>query len=107
MKLRLLAVIVTLLALTYAPPGTSADEQGEGGPATKDQDAAISAPSKSMASVEPADPDKVKHEGGKTDVDAVGNRNVGCKTGMGNWYSVERRDSHGQAVCPAGGVERK
>ena len=47
MKLRLLAVIVTWLALTYAPPGVSAEEQGEGGPATKDQDAATSAPSKS------------------------------------------------------------
>jgi len=96
MKLRLLAVIVTLLALSYAPPGTLAEEQGEGGPATKDQDAATSAPSKSMASVEPADPAQVKHEGGKTDVDAVGHRNVGCKTGMGNWYGVEKQIAMGK-----------
>ena len=108
MKLRLLAVIVTLLALTYAPPGTLAEEQGEGGPATKDQDAATSAPSKTHApSVEPADPDKVKHEGGKTDVDAVGNRNVGCKTGMGNWYGVEKQIAMGKQYAQQVEVERK
>ncbi len=27
----------------------------------------------------------------KTDVDAVGNRNVGCGRGVGNWYTVEGR----------------
>jgi len=46
--------------------------------------------------VNPADPDKVKHEGGKEDVDAVGNRNVGCKTGMGNWYGVEKQIAMGK-----------
>ena len=44
----------------------------------------------------PADPDKVKHDGGKEDVDAVGNRNVGCKTGMGNWYGVEKQIAMGK-----------
>ena len=43
-----------------------------------------------------ADPDKVKHDGGKEDVDAVGNRNVGCKTGMGNWYGVEKQIAMGK-----------
>ena len=51
---------------------------------------------RAVASVEPADPDKVKHDGGKTDVDAVGNRNVGCKTGMGNWYGVEKQIAMGK-----------
>src|SRR6185295_2776366 len=46
--------------------------------------------------VNPADPDKVKHEGGKGDVDAIGNRNVGCKTGMGNWYGVEKQIAMGK-----------
>ena len=45
---------------------------------------------------EAADPEKVKHEGGKTDVDAVGNRNVGCNRGMGNWYSVEKQIAMGK-----------
>jgi predicted Zn-dependent protease len=44
--------------------------------------------SNQSAPVEPADPDKVKHNGGKNDVDAVGNRKIGAR-GMGNWYSIE------------------
>jgi predicted Zn-dependent protease len=95
MKLRLLAVTAALLALACAIPFGLAEDQG--GAATKDQDAAASTPSKPAAtSVEPADPDKVRHEGGKTDVDAVGNRNVGCKTGMGNWYGVEKQIAMGK-----------
>ena len=95
MKLRLLAVTAALLALAYAIPVGFAEDQG--GTATNDQDAAASTPSKPAAtSVEPADPDKVKHEGGKTDADAVGNRNVGCKTGMGNWYGVEKQIAMGK-----------
>ncbi len=39
--------------------------------------------------VQPADPDKVKHDGSKDDVDAIGNRNMGGK-GLGNWYSLEK-----------------
>src|SRR5579862_8498234 len=32
---------------------------------------------------------KGKHDGGKDDVDAIGNRNIGGK-GLGNWYSLEK-----------------
>jgi len=52
-----------------------------------------------QTTVQEADPDKVKHNGGKQDVEAVGNRNVGCKTGMGNWYGVEKQIAHGQAYA--------
>jgi beta-barrel assembly-enhancing protease len=94
MKLRSVAVTAALLALAYATPLGFAQDQG--GTATKDQEAATSIASKPTApSVEP-DPDKVKHEGGKTDVDAVGNRNVGCKTGMGNWFGVEKQIAMGK-----------
>jgi beta-barrel assembly-enhancing protease len=34
------------------------------------------------------DPSKVKHDGGKSDVDAIGNRKMGAR-GLGNWYSLE------------------
>jgi beta-barrel assembly-enhancing protease len=40
------------------------------------------------APVQPADPNKVKHDGGKADVDAIGNRKIGGR-GLGNWYSLE------------------
>src|SRR5882672_3938809 len=47
-------------------------------------------PQASAPAVETADPDEVKHSGDKTDVDAIGERNVRCKTGVGNWYGVDR-----------------
>jgi predicted Zn-dependent protease len=49
--------------------------------------------------VNPADPDKVKHDGGRTDVDAIGNRNVGCARGLGNWYSVEKQIAMGKSYA--------
>jgi predicted Zn-dependent protease len=42
------------------------------------------------------DDSQIKHDGGKTDVDAVGNRNVGCGRGVGNWYSVEKQVAMGR-----------
>jgi len=34
------------------------------------------------------DPDRVKHNGGEDDVDAIGNRKIGSR-GFGNWYSLD------------------
>jgi predicted Zn-dependent protease len=93
MKLRLLALSVVLVTLSYAAPRSwAAEDQGSSTPAASDSAPKSSAP----APVNPADPDKVKHDGGKEDVDAVGNRNVGCKTGMGNWYGVEKQIAMGK-----------
>jgi len=38
--------------------------------------------------IQEPDDSKVKHDGSKNDVDAIGNRKVGGR-GMGNWYSLE------------------
>jgi beta-barrel assembly-enhancing protease len=38
--------------------------------------------------VQEPDDSKVKHNGGKSDVDAIGNRKMGNR-GLGNWYSIE------------------
>jgi beta-barrel assembly-enhancing protease len=35
-----------------------------------------------------ADPNQVKHTGGRDDVDAIGNRKIGAR-GLGDWYSLE------------------
>jgi predicted Zn-dependent protease len=92
MKLRLLALSAVLLTLSYAAPrGWAQDKDGATTP-TSDTAAKSTAPTPVTA----ADPDKVKHEGGKGDVDAIGNRNVGCKTGMGNWYGVEKQIAMGK-----------
>ena len=115
MKLRLLALSALLLTLSYATPRVVAQAQSTAAP--KDQSASDSADESSAPTTTPpatastpaastapapvtgADPDKVKHEGGKTDVDAVGNRNVGCKTGLGNWYGVEKQIAMGKSYA--------
>jgi predicted Zn-dependent protease len=48
--------------------------------------------------VQPADPSKVKHDGGKDDVDAIGNRKIGGR-GLGNWYSVESEIRMGKSYA--------
>ncbi len=54
------------------------------------------APKQNPASLPTKEDDQIKHDGGKNDVDAVGNRNVGCGRGVGNWYSVERQVAMGR-----------
>lgn len=36
------------------------------------------------------------HNGGLKDISAIGNRNVGCSKGLGNWYSVEKQIAMGK-----------
>jgi predicted Zn-dependent protease len=64
-------------------------------PASADDDTA----KKNDKPVQLADPEKVKHDGGKEDVDAIGNRNVGCKQGLGNWYSIEKQVAMGRGYA--------
>ncbi len=59
------------------------------------------APKQAPAALPTQDDSDIKHNGGKTDVDAVGNRNVGCGRGVGNWYTVEGQVATRQAVRPA------
>src|SRR5438046_43143 len=97
MKLRLLAITVALLAFSYGAARSYSQDQGSCG--ASDQNAAAAQTDKTpvtQTSVQEADPEKVKHNGGKQDVEAVGNRNVYCKTGMGNWYGVEKQIAMGK-----------
>jgi beta-barrel assembly-enhancing protease len=45
---------------------------------------------------ESKEPAKAKHDGKINDLDAIGNRNVGCDRGVGNWYSVEGQINMGR-----------
>jgi len=61
----------------------------EGGTAqAPDSDAKTQDSKQGPPLAEPANPNKVKHDGGKNDVDAIGNRKMGGR-GLGNWYSIE------------------
>jgi predicted Zn-dependent protease len=92
MKLRLLLLTASLAVFSYATPWTFSQDQGDAKPS--DQSASDSAAQADQSTpappptVQPADPSKVKHDGGKSDVDAIGNRKMGGR-GMGNWYSIE------------------
>jgi beta-barrel assembly-enhancing protease len=100
MKYRTLILVGTLLAVSYAAPSSFSQDKGGTPPAdptpasgTAQTDQTTPPPT---PAIQAADPDKVKHDGGKSDVDAVGNRNVGCKTGVGNWYGVEKQIAMGK-----------
>jgi beta-barrel assembly-enhancing protease len=105
MKFRLFLLAAALVSFSYATPWSFSQDQGGAaspdksadGSAASDQTSASTTPSK--PAVQPADPDKVKHDGGKQDVDAVGNRNVGCGRGLGNWYSVEKQVAMGRGYA--------
>jgi beta-barrel assembly-enhancing protease len=66
---------------TPPPPADSSASSGDAAPAEPP--------------IQEPDDSKVKHDGSKKDVDAIGNRKVGGR-GMGNWYSLETEIKMGQ-----------
>ena len=95
MKLRFFVITAVLLSFSYAAPWSFSQDQGSPSPGasgtstqTDKTPAQTDKTAATTPTVSPADPDKVKHDGGKNDVDAIGNRKMGGR-GMGNWYSIE------------------
>ena len=91
MKFRLIALTAAFLTVLYLAPACFA---GDSGSASKPSTA--SAPA-TPAPVEPS-ATKPVHDGGIDDLDAIGNRNVGCAKGMGNWYGLEGQIALGKQV---------
>jgi len=56
--------------------------------APSDSDTKKDDPAKQPSVVQQPDDSKVKHDGSKNDVNAIGNRKVGGR-GLGDWYSLE------------------
>ena len=48
-------------------------------------------------------PVKTYHDGSIRDIDAIGNRKIGCDRGLGNWYSLEKQIAMGRSY--AGQIE--
>lgn len=97
MSVAFLVGSLTTLGFAQAPVGTPGPTNpgqtvptGDPGVSTGSPQAPSTTQGQSTTTpdVEPADPSKVKHDGGKSDVDAIGNRKVGGR-GLGNWYSLE------------------
>jgi predicted Zn-dependent protease len=116
MKLRWFAIAIALaLAAFSAVPFTQAQTQNPGQSPTQtptsqapthDPDQGQpkasdvqNAPAQAPAALPTQDDSQIKHDGGKTDVDAVGNRNVGCGRGVGNWYTVEGQVARGRVYA--------
>ncbi len=94
MKLRGLAIAVAVAAFS-AGPWTQAQvsDPDSGQPKVGDvQGAQQQAPT----ALPTHDDDQIKHNGGISDIDAVGNRNVGCGRGVGNWYTIEHQVADGR-----------
>jgi beta-barrel assembly-enhancing protease len=68
---------------TPAPPADSSSSSGSGSSSTGSDSVPTGPPP-----IQEPDESKVKHTGGKDDVDAIGNRGMG-KRGLGDWYSLE------------------
>jgi beta-barrel assembly-enhancing protease len=115
MKLRWLATAFALAAFSAVPwaqaqtptptqnPGQTvpqsqppASDPNGGQPKASDVQ---NAPAQPPAALPTQDDNQIKHDGGITDVDAVGNRNVGCGRGVGNWYSVEGQVARGRVYA--------
>jgi beta-barrel assembly-enhancing protease len=106
MKSRWLAISVAVAALSTVP-WTLAQTQNQGQTQTQaptqDPDQGQpkagdvqNAPKQAPAALPTQDDSQIKHNGGEADVDAVGNRNVGCGRGVGNWYTVEHQVADGR-----------
>ena len=81
---------------TQTPTQNPSPDQDKGQPKAGDVQAA---PAQPPAALPTKDDDAIKHDGSKTDVDAVGNRNVGCGRGVGNWYTVEGQVARGRVYA--------
>jgi predicted Zn-dependent protease len=90
MKLRAILMTAALLGLLI-PASSFASDQNNQDQKSQAQKSNTPAP------VEPS-ATKVYHDGGINDIDAIGNRNVGCEKGMGNWYGLEKQIALGKQI---------
>jgi predicted Zn-dependent protease len=90
-----LAVIPALLAQNTSPSSTPPDNAGASTSSAPSQDSSTSTAAQDNGPA--AKPDKnAPSPSTLKNIDAIGNRNVGCNKGMGNWYSLEKQVAMGQ-----------
>jgi beta-barrel assembly-enhancing protease len=91
------------LALMLAPVGAAQSQstpaQGSSSPSASDQTS--TPPATSSGSDGQYIPEKPEKNAPSPDamknIDAIGNRNVGCNKGLGNWYSLDKQVAMGRA----------
>ena len=73
---------------TQPPAQPQTTQPGDGSTPAPSTDASANTNPTGTPPIQEPDDSKVKHDGGKDDVDAIGNRKVGGR-GFGDWYSLE------------------
>ncbi|MFB3915389.1 MAG: M48 family metallopeptidase [Terriglobales bacterium] len=58
-----------------------------------------SAQAQTSSDITPQQDAKASHDGSIRDLDAIGNRNVGCGRGVGNWYTLEKQVAEGKSYA--------
>jgi predicted Zn-dependent protease len=94
MNMKLKIALLLTLTLALAGYGLAQDKTGTTDPAAGTTPSAAD-------KVDAADKGDLgfPHDGKIDDVNAIGNRNVGCNKGLGNWYSLERQVALGKSFA--------
>lgn len=90
---RCLAILIVLGGVLLFTVFAAAQDDSASG------SSASNTPVSTASSQAGAKPVKVYHDGSIKDIDAVGNRNVGCERGIGNWYSLEKQIAMGRSYA--------
>src|SRR5215472_18635188 len=91
----ILALVVVSAAAAWAQGYPTQDSTSSSQP--QRASSSQSAPPASTPDEPPSKPDKnAPNPSTLKNIDAIGNRNVGCNTGAGNWYSLEKQVAMGQ-----------
>jgi len=92
--------LVLLLASLGAAQSQSSSPQNSSGQSSSSQTSAQSSSSSSSSSPDQYAPDKPEKNAPSPEamknIDAIGNRNVGCDKGLGNWYSLDKQVAMGR-----------
>jgi len=87
-----LALMLVSFGVAQNQSSTSQDPSATPSPAAPAQDSSTPpAPAPEKPDKNAPSPDTLKN------IDAIGNRNVGCNKGMGNWYSLDKQVAMGRA----------
>src|ERR1700687_742357 len=82
------------LALMLVPFGVAQNQSSS----SQDPNATSTPPAQESSPPAPEKPDKnAPSPSTLNNIDAIGNRNVGCNKGMGNWYSLDKQVAMGRA----------
>jgi predicted Zn-dependent protease len=92
---------------TDTPPAASAPAPSTTGPADTTTPANGTPAAQAPQTIQPADKANkdekneldFPHDGKTDDISAIGNRNVGCNKGLGNWYSLEGQVRMGKSFA--------